>query len=172
LSIQNTGGKVLRNAKIFQIVCLIIVGVFAENIYRNPETADISNHIGLSANIVHTVTIGFVVLSILSLAAGYLVYRVMLKARIVSPILQNKGLFPFFQNMGTSERIVFSAHFLLIVMFTVISGFGLILGIFGDGWKITLAFFVVPAVLLILTFPTQKRWNTLLAKFTEPADGK
>jgi len=172
LEIKPGNGKALRFAKIFQLVCLIIVGVFSQNLYWYLDVSKISNDIGLSANLLHTVTIVVVILAILSLASAYFVYRVMMRARVVNPLTKNKILFPFLQNMNIAERIVLSAHFLLIVMFTAVSVFGFFLGFLGDEWKITLPFFIVSAVLLIITFPTQKRWNNLLAKFTEPADGK
>ena len=39
---------------------------------------------------------------------------------------------------------------------------GLVLGIMGAGWHITLPFFVVSAGLLVYTFPTEKRWKKMM----------
>jgi len=39
---------------------------------------------------------------------------------------------------------------------------GLILGILGTGWYVTVPFFIVAALALILTFPTEEKWKQML----------
>jgi hypothetical protein len=47
-------------------------------------------------------------------------------------------------------------------LFESVAIFGFVLGVLGAGWIISLPFFVVAAVALILTFPTSARWQKMI----------
>lgn len=70
------------------------------------------------------------------------------------------------------ERIALSAYFMLTMMGVAVAAFGLVAGMLGDGWQITVPFFVVAEIALIINFPTQKRWQQLLAKISESSNAQ
>ena len=51
-----------------------------------------------------------------------------------------------------------------VALFQSVGVYGLMLGIMGAGWQISLPFLFVSAVALILTFPTKERWEKTLEK--------
>ena len=165
-------GKALRIAKILQIICLVAVLLFAGTLYWNPDINEISGDMALGANVLKIITIVLVIIGILCLLSGYFLSRVIIKAQQVNPTGKNVKIFPFFFNVSPAERSVLTARFFLIFGYPAIAIYGLVLGMLGDRWQITLPFFVVSAVLLVLTFPTKKRWQRLMEKLTvdKPAD--
>ena len=169
---QEGNGKALRIAKIFQIVCMVAVILFADTLYRNDVISVISQDIGIGPHTLRIVNIAMIILAILSLISGYFNYKVILKAKTVNPLLKNKNIFPFLSNINSVERIALSAHIILVVMYPAVAIFGLLLGMLGDGWQITLPFFVVSVILLVITFPKKKGWNKILEKLGEAPHGQ
>ena len=90
----------------------------------------------------------------------------MIKAKKINPMPLNNKIFPFYKNISPVERIALSAYFMLTMMGVAVAAFGLVAGMLGDGWQITVPFFVVAEIALIINFPTQKRWQQLLAKIS------
>ena len=84
----------------------------------------------------------------------------------------NHKIFPFYKNISPLERVALNAYLSLTMMGIAVSAFGLVSGILGDEWQITVPFFVVAEIVLIINFPTQKRWQQLLAKISETSDGQ
>jgi ATP/ADP translocase len=163
--------KSLRIARIFQIICLIAVMLFAGILYWNPDINEISRDMALGANVLKIMTIVLVVLGILCLLSGYFLSRVIIKARQVNPTGKNVKIFPFFFNVSPAERSVLTARFFLIFGYPAVAIYGLVLGMLGDGWQITLPFFVVSGIALILTFPTKNRWQRMMEKLNVDKQG-
>jgi hypothetical protein len=169
---QGESGKAFRILKIFHIVCLVAVLLFADALYRMPLTDGFSWGIGLSHSLLKILTVIMIILAIYGLAAGYFIYRVIVKAKKVNPIPLSHKIFPFYKNIGPVERVALNAYLSLTMMGIAVSAFGLVLGILGDEWQITVPFFVVAEIVLIINFPTQKRWQQLLAKISETSNGQ
>ncbi len=163
---QGSGGKAFRNIKIFHIVCLIAVLAYADILYRMPLTDGVSWGISLSHSILKTLTVILVIFAIYSLAAGYFIYRVIIKSKKINTLPLSNKIFPFYKNINSVEKIALSAYLMLITIGVAVAVFGLVLGILGDGWQITVPFFVVAEIALIINYPTQKRWQQLLAKIS------
>ena len=165
-------GKSFRVVKIFHIIFLIAVLLYADILYRWPVTDGVSWGMGLNHSVLKALTISLVILAIYGLVAGYFIYRIIMKTKKINTPRLNNIIFPFYKNFSPAEKVASFAHEMLAVMSVAIAIFGLVLGMLGDGWQVTVPFFVVAEIVLIITFPTQKRWQQLLAKITEPSNGQ
>jgi hypothetical protein len=172
MAIEYGSGKAFRFIKIFHIVCIIAVLLWADALYRMPLTDGVSWGVGLSHSVLKTLTIILIILAIYGLASGYFLYRVIIKAKKVNPMPLNNKIFPFYKNINHAERVALSAYFMLTMMGVAAAAFGLVAGMLGDGWQITVPIFVVAEIALIIKFPTQKRWQQILAKITQSSNAQ
>jgi len=172
MTTEHGSGKAFRFIKIFHIVCIIAVLLWADALYRMPVTDGFSWGIGLSHSLLKILTITLIILAIYGLASGYFLYKVMIKAKKINPMPLNNKIFPFYKNISPVERIALSAYFMLTMMGVAVAAFGLVAGMLGDGWQITVPFFVVAEIALTINFPTQKRWQQLLAKISESSNAQ
>jgi hypothetical protein len=141
--------KDLRTAKIIYIALMVGVLAYASILFRIlpkfPEAV-----FPASDFLVAILTIVLSVLAVFLIVYGFFFLpRMMLKASI--------------ETYNKNSKV--KALFLFILrgaLFESVAIYGLILGILGSEWQITLPFLVVSAGTLILTFPTEKRWKSFL----------
>ena len=110
------------------------------------------------------ITVIVIVIGIYCLFLGFSLPSLMTRGNKPNPIRIRKWLLFSSNYVGTEGRVI-TIYILRAAMFAAISVYGLTLGILGVGWVISAPFFVVSAVALIITFPTQKRWNSMVYKF-------
>ena len=164
-------GKSLRIAKIFQVSSLVAVLLFAGTLYWNPDINEISGDMALGANVLKIITIVLSILGILCLLSGYFLYRVIIKAQQENRMAKYVKIIPYFHNVSHAERAALTARIFLIVPSLAFATYGLVLGILGDGWQITLSFFIFAEIALILTFPTKNRWQRMMEKLNVDQPG-
>ena len=61
-----------------------------------------------------------------------------------------------------SSTTVFSFYYIRSTLLLSVGVFGLIAGIFGSGWHVSLPLILVAILALILTFPTETKWNNMI----------
>ena len=134
---EEMGKRLLRWAKIIQIICLGVVLLFIGILYMG--------FIGTSP--VHDPVLTLVLTPVGAVVA-IIFFTMALKA---------KGW--WLKEEPEREFGLFKGYAARAVLLLAVAGYGLILGLMGAGWHIILPFFIIPAVSLILTFPTQARWK-------------
>jgi hypothetical protein len=146
---NNEMSKTLMIAKIFYIALIAAILVYA-NILFGILLHEVSGPIFPISN--STLTILTVVLSVVALC-------VIVTGLFFLPRLMLKSLIKAYQKNSIALLLL---TIFLAAIFESVAIYGLILGILGAGAQITVPFFVVSAGLLILTFPTEKRWKKMM----------
>ena len=162
---QESSGKGLRIVKIFHIVYLVVILMIADLLYGWAEIRDISKDINLNTPTLQIITIAVTLWRIISLIYVCLIPKLLTGTKKAKSLSMKRRKLPFNLNISSAVGSAFTIQIVRVAMFAGVAIFGLVLGILGDGWQITLPFFAVSAIALVLTFPTQKRWNQLLGKF-------
>jgi hypothetical protein len=158
--------RYLRLAKIIQILLLIAILLYVDIIYRWSIIPLISQDIGLDKSTLNLITIVIAFFGIICLVYGYFIPIWMTKTlKQKSQPKWRKWLSPH-STMTGAESMSLTVYITRSAMFVGIAVYGLVLGILGVGWQITLPFFVASAIALVLTFPTKKRWKRMLDKFS------
>ena len=144
--------KLLRTAKLIYIFFLAAILIYIDILRR----WNLIVHSALfEESTVRLATVVLAVLGVSALASTYFLPQLMIKGFKKKPNLKRKTGF------WLSLMVVRAAMFEAIVIY------GLILGILGANLRIIWPFFVMPAVGLLITFPTKSRMEKVLAEIAE-----
>jgi hypothetical protein len=157
-------GKSLRIARIFYMIFLFAILIYADILYFWPVIPEVSKNVGFDKDFVHQCTIIFSFFGVLCLGYSFFIPKMMIQRYKNKPQPKRKQLFTFPIILNKAESLAFSIQIVRIGTFMATSVLGLVLGILGAGWQITLPFLAASITALVLTFPTQKRWQQLLEK--------
>lgn len=150
--------KGLRNPKTLYMVLLAVVVLYAVILYAIAPLSGSEPLFPVSASALTILTIA------ISIIAAYMIINafILLPRRILKVATQT--------NVGISG-ILNTISLLRGGAFAAVATAGLILGIIGAGLAVTVPYFAVAAVSLIITFPTDARMNNMLkAANPEPKD--
>ena len=162
---QEGNNKYLRTAKIIQVLLFMAILIYAGIVYGWSVIPLISQDIGFDISTLHQITIVVAFLGIICLVYGYFLPKLMTKTYKQKSQTNLRKWLPFHPNLPRAEGGSLAVHITRAAIFVAVAVYGLVLGILGVGWQITLPFFVTSAIALALTFPTQKRWKRLLDEF-------
>lgn len=163
---QGESGTAFRIIKIFHIVSLVAILVFAEILYTLPQPP-----ISFSAGLLLPLTVVLSIIAVFTLILGYFADKLFTRSKKVKPLPFKRQIFPFTLNINVDETRALTVAINRMAFFNAAAIYGLVLGLSGDEWQITVPFFVVAETSLILVFPTRKRWRQLLTKISESSDG-
>jgi len=142
MAADNETGKFLIIAKIVQVSFIVTIAAYADIIYVSLPSIDFAIlPPGDPLLTIITGVLGFI-------AVAFIVFGYFWPRWVVSKLSQPE------------TQMFFVAYIGRAAIFESVAIDGLILGILGSGWQITLPFLVVSAVALILTFPTGGRWKS------------
>jgi len=136
--------KALMTVKIIQTVAIVSILVYAGILYWNLTYAGTTPRVPLDHYILTVTTVVLSVIAALVLIIGYF-----------SPRWIPKRYKHDAQGLS-------SIHMVRCAFFESIAIYGLILGLLGTKWQISIIFFVFSAGALILTFPNEERWKKIL----------
>jgi len=140
MATDNETGKFLTIAKIVQTVLILAVLVYAVMLYV------VLPRLGFGViyddPLLITIAQVFGVISVGALAIGFLM-----------PWLASRRAQP-------EKQMLFVAYIARAALFSTVGIYGLILGILGAEWQITLPFIASSGLSLVITFPTGKRWKS------------
>jgi hypothetical protein len=171
LNAQESTQKGLWFARILQLAGIAAVLIYGDVLYRWPLAGDVSFGVGWDSHVLKVVTIIAAFLGLITLANGFFIINLMIKTRKVWPLPVKKKILFFILNVSNLDGAALGIQILRLIMFIALAAYGFVLGILGAQWQFTLPFLGVAALALAFTFPTQKRWERLLARFKENADG-
>jgi preprotein translocase subunit SecG len=154
MTTQKENNNLFRMVKFLQGAFFVIILIYAAIIYGWSGIRLISGDLAFSKYALNTIIAVLAVLGILCLVYGYFQPGLAIKRNEQKPQTQ----------LPTANGVSFGAYIIRATMFMAVAIYGLILGIFGAAWWVTLPFFIAPAFLLIFTFPTRKRWERILEK--------
>jgi hypothetical protein len=163
LALQKNG-KVLLIAVILQMALILAVIIYGTIIYISVPDLGIAIY-PPDDLIITTVAMVLAIVSIAVLILSYLWPRILKNARPRN----NKLALTFWSTiMPNYQRntlaLSFSVFIVRASLFESVAICGLILGILGARWQITLPFLVVSLMALILSFPTGARWDKMAEK--------
>jgi hypothetical protein len=150
MELDNEMSKTLKIAKVLYIFSIVAIMIYAGILYifipyvglrLFPSDDPI---ISLLAKVLGILAIGAIVF-------GYLF------PWLVSKFLKHE------------RQMLFVIPIARATLFIAVGVFGLMLGILGAGWQISLPFIVVCGVSLILTFPTNERWKKMAESINPPS---
>ncbi|MDO8490809.1 MAG: hypothetical protein Q7T04_02195 [Dehalococcoidia bacterium] len=145
-------GTVLRTARILQILLVGAVVAFAVVLAALPSTG----YAPSATDDLPLLVASLGVISVVDIAQGNFLPRWMVRRHDTKSELSSRGLL--------------MSHILGLAFFGAIGVYGLLLGLMGAGWAVTVPFFAVSAAAPIATFPTKRRWEKMLqAVGDEPA---
>ena len=144
--------KIIRYAKILQVACLGAVVIDIIILIVLPYAVG-PLAIFPAGDPILTLLAGILgVVSVISIAFGYFLPR-------------------WKSNWYKQElKRLLSVQAIRCSSFVAVAINGLILGIIGAGWLITIPFFVVATATLIHTFPTEERWREMMEQGTGTAE--
>jgi hypothetical protein len=141
--------KGLRNPKTFYLVFLAAVVVLAIILYVVAPLSGSEPLLPISDSMLTILTVVISIISAYMIVYGFFI----LPRRILKiAIKANRKI----------ANTLYTITFLRSGSFTSVAIFGLILGIIGAGLPITIPYFAVSFGALIITFPTEKRWQNML----------
>lgn len=135
-----------RTAKIIQVTYLASVFIFIIALIYIQRNSPLYPAL-LDNAVLNIVTTVLGVIGIINIAIGYFLPRWLINRS------KQKGDLP---------RHVLEAYIVRCAFFEAVAIYGLVLGILGSKWEIILPFFFIAAVAMILTFPTEGRWQKML----------
>jgi hypothetical protein len=138
--------KSLRTAKIFQTLFLVAILIYVDLLLRIKVPPPYS----LNTNTLKWIIIIFAILGVFSLIYGNYLQKWMIKG--YKPKVQPK-----------INQFLLSVIIVRATMFEATAIWGLVLSILGASMLIVALFFVAAFADLIVTFPTQARWNKMKA---------
>lgn len=145
-------GNPLRGAKIISIALIFAVVVYADLVYRVAvSTPLIPEFIQISERALDVIFWALAALSLAQFAVGAWLFGYSLRHAKL-----RRGNSPL-------EMRALSLSVLRSSYFEVPALYGLILGMLGIDWRVPVAFFASSVLALILTFSTQKRWQSYIA---------
>ena len=139
----------LRVAKIMHSMLLAAVFIYALLLFALLPSRDFPPVFGTGDPALTFLEALLALMSLTSLAAGYFWIRLLVKG-----YKRNKN------NPQTQGPL--AIQILRAALFESVAIYGLVLGILGAEWQISLAFFVVSAAALVLSFPTEERWKRMM----------
>ena len=128
----------LKMAKLLYLVCFLIVASFANLLFLFEGGVVNAGLVGMSASDVKTTVIFFGGVSIIALVLGFYLSR---RIRDSEP-----------------ARKLLVVSLVRVGSFMVPAAGGLVIGILGATAPIVMLFMVVPAIALLVTFPTKNSW--------------
>ena len=164
---QGESGKAFRIIKYFHIASLVAILVFAEVLYTLPQPP-----MSFGVSLLLPLTVVLTIIAVFTLIIGYFADKLFIRSKKVKPLSFKRQIFPFNLNITVVETTALTVGINRMAFFNATAVYGLVLGLSGDKWQITVPFFIVAEIALIINFPTQKRWQQLLAKITESSDGQ
>jgi Mg2+/citrate symporter len=164
---QGENGKAFRILKIFHIASIFAILLFAEILYTLPQPP-----ISFSVGLLLPLTVVLTIIAVFTLILGYFADKLFIRSKKVKPRSFKRQIFPFNFNINVAEITALTVSLNRMAFFNAAAIYGLVLGLSGDKWQITVPFFVVTEIALIINFPTQKRWQQLLTKISESSDGQ
>jgi len=150
--------RYLLLARMMNVTFLFAILIYAVIVYGWLGVPSISPNIGSGNGVLHLIIIVAIMLGIICLLFGLFMPKIMTRRYKPKPIDSN---------YTNTEGASFSIHIISVAMFMAISLYGLALGIIGVSWEVSSVFFIVSAIALIVTFPTQKRWQRTSDKFKD-----
>ena len=136
---QNTG---IITARVLHVAMIVAVIFFCLIIYTFLPSRDISIFAS-DDSFLQNIEIALGILAIIMIAIGYFLPSWSLKS---SPAAKTGPL---------------SIHLVRLSFFEAVGVLGLVLGIMGAEWYITLPFIIVSAASLVFSFPTKEKWQKM-----------
>ena len=143
-------GKHLRNTRIINLFLIVSIIMYADILYQMFPKLDTPTVFSIDNS----------TLTVFEVIAGFMVVY-----SLFFSIFRNRHYVKMFiKKYNDKAKAVSRSNILCYSLFEAIAIYGLILGVLGAEWQITLPFFLVSGVFLIIYFPTTKKWeNTLKA---------
>jgi hypothetical protein len=167
MTTEHGSGKAFRFLKIFHIASLVAILVFAEILYTLPQPP-----ISFSFGLLLPLTIVLTIIAVFTLILGYFADKLFIISKKVKSPSFKRQIFSFNLNINVAEITALTVSLNRMAFFNATAIYGLVLGLSGDKWQITLPFFVVAEIALMIYFPTTKRWQQLLAKISESSNAQ
>lgn len=150
--------------QIIHISMFVAVLIYAGILYW--WSIDLSDDIVFAESTLNQLSIALGFLGIICFVCAFLLPARMIK---IAPQqhAQSRWEKSYPASMSPAESACLTFHILRLALIEGVAIFGLVLGILGVDWQITLPFFVASTAVLALTFPTEERWQQTLDKFNE-----